>query len=195
MNSFVLYFVCMPILSACVTLLFLGIGLQFPKRTVDIQNVSWLLVAIVGPILEEGTFRLALVRNKAFMVISLTLLSFIILSCFCFNQQIYNTDHLLTRIAIALISGVALFSVFGKLMLKCKFKTYFWAWSVLFGCFHLMNFQWNDILPMGYVYIALYVGTKIIDGVVLGYARMRNSIGTSMAFHMLHNLISCFPLI
>lgn len=193
LSSFWLYIVAvmgLTILAAAVVYI---LGEAFPtlmqKKIVDHGNTPKWIVALLAPLLEEGAFRLSLNRKKVNIAISLTLISFLLVSSFCFSQKIYCTDHLLIRIGIAIVAGFCLFLLLGRFMMNCHFKPYFWFWGVFFGCIHLMNVSYAGLLPLDYISLALYTVTHVIMGLVLGYVRLKNSFATSTLFHILTNLI------
>ena len=193
LSSFWLYLVAVMGLMILAAVVVYILGEAFPtlmqKKIVDHGDTPKWIVALLAPLLEEGAFRLTLYRKKVNIAISLTLISFLLVSSFCFSQKIYCEDHLLIRIGIALVAGVCLFLLLGKFMMNCRFKPYFWFWGVFFGCIHLMNANYAGMLPLDYISLALYTVTHVIMGLVLGYVRLKNSFATSTLFHVLTNLI------
>lgn len=193
LSSFWLYLVVVMGLTILAAAVVYVLGEAFPtlmqKKIVDHGDTPKWIVALLGPFLEEGAFRLSLNRKKVNIAISLTLISFLLISSFCFSQTIYCADHLLVRIGIALAAGISLYFLLGRFMMNCRFKPYFWFWGVFFGCLHLMNVNYAGLLMLDYISLALYSATHVVMGLVLGYVRMRNSFATSTLFHVLTNLI------
>ena len=193
LSSFWLYLVAVMGLTILAAAVVYVLGEAFPalmqKKIVDHGDTPKWIVALLAPLLEEGAFRLSLNRKKVNIVISLTLISFLLVSSFCFSQKIYCADHLLIRIGIALAAGISLYLLVGRFMMNCRYKPYFWFWGVLFGCLHLMNVNYAGLLPLDYISLALYTVTHVIMGLVLGYVRLKNSFATSTLFHVLTNLI------
>ena len=193
LSSFWLYLVAVMGLTILAAAVVYCLGEAFPtlmqKKIVNHGDTPKWIIALLAPFLEEGAFRLSLNRKRVNIAISLTLISFLLVSSFCFSRSIYCTDHLLIRIGIALAAGVCLFLLLGRFIQSCRFKPYFWFWGIFFGCVHLMNINYSNLLPLDYLSLALYTVTHVIMGLVLGYVRMKNSFATSTLFHVLTNLI------
>lgn len=117
------------------------------------------------------------------------MISFLLVSSFCFSHKIYCADHLFIRLGIGLATSISLYLFLGRLMMSCRFKSYFWFWGVFFGRVHLMNVNYAGLLPLDYISLALYTVTYVMMGLVLGYVRLKNSFATSTLLHVLTNLI------
>lgn len=183
------FFVTLGVAIGCTLL-----GKAFPElmrpMVVGRADAPAWIVAFLGPIIEESSFRLALNRKKVYLAIALSTLTFMLVSSFCFSHSIYTTDHLPVRIGIAVVVGLALTFLLGKFLTTCKFKPYFWFWALLFGSLHLMNANYSGMLPLDFISLILYTATRILMGLVLGFIRMKNSFATSTALHILNNLIT-----
>ena len=194
LSSFWLYLVAVFFFTLLMGILVSVLGKTFPTlmrpKIVGHSDYPVWIVALLGPILEEGAFRLSLNRKKITIVLSLILISFLLASSFCFSRAIYSLDHLFVRIGIAVVVGSGLFLLLGKYMISCRFKPYFWFWGLFFGCVHLMNVNYASFLPLDYISLLLYTVTHIIMGLVLGYIRMKNSFAVSTSLHILNNLIT-----
>lgn len=163
---------------------------QMSSKVIGHSDAPIWIVAFLGPVLEEGEFRLALNRKKVYLAIALIFLTFDLVSSFGFSHRIYTSDHLLIRIGISVVVGSLLTFLLSNFLLRCSFKPYFWFWAIFFGCLHLMNVKYNDLLPLDFITMILYTGTRIVMGLALGYIRMKNSFATSTILHILNNLVT-----
>ncbi len=151
--------------------------------------MPWWVMVLLGPLIEELTFRLPLVRRKAFIAAALFLVSFNLISRFAFSHQFYTTDFLLERAGVSLAAGAVLFFALNKWMSRCSYRGYFYFWAVLFGSAHLFRIDFGTFLPLDYFIVLLYVAKQTVMGLLLGYMRNRNGIASSILFHILNNAI------
>jgi len=148
---------------------------------------EWIAI-ILGPILEECSFRLSLKRKAAYLAICLCTISFLLISSF-FYHHIYTLDKLFIRIILALIVGTALFVILRKPMLRCRFSNIFYISASIFAIIHIGNANIWELLPLDYIVIILYVIKQFIMGLLLGYIRMKNGFAVSTVVHILNNAV------
>jgi len=195
-KSFLRSLCCAAVVSVSVILAVLLVGILlficFPshinsKLISDISIIPCWIVIFLGPIVEELLFRLSLVRKKVFLVCSLTLLCFTLVSKFAFTGQFYSIDHIWLRVGIAILAGTVLFLVGSKWLTKCDYRIYFYGWAFLFGTAHLSRIDFGTLLPLDFITIILYVAKQSIMGLLWGYVRMKNGIVSSILLHILNN--------
>jgi len=188
------------ILIAVGSLLFvLGVkvflGLCFPKLIAGMSDnihpheYVWWVPGLLGPLLEECTFRLPLHRRKTLLFVGLSLLAFEIISKVTYTHLIYTTDHLLLRLGLGLAAGALLTLLLCKPILRCHYGTFFYLSAITFGLVHSTNGHFSEFLPLDYVVMLAYLIKQTLMGVILGYARLRHGLPASVALHMLNNLI------
>lgn len=189
---------CAAVVSVSVVLAVLIIGILlfacFPdhinsKLISDVSIYPWWIVIFLGPIVEELLCRLSLVRKKVFLVCSLILLCFNLVSRFAYTGQSYSIDHIWARIGIAIPAGAILFLVSNKWLTRCNYRIYFYGWALIFGTAHLSRIDFGTLLPLDYITIILYVAKQSIMGLLWGYVRMKNGIVSSMLLHILNNAL------
>lgn len=153
------------------------------------------IVCLLGPFLEECTFRLALRRNKARMAVCFALLPFMVVSKYFFAQDIYTVEFLLPRIGIGLLMGVLLLATLSKPMSKCRFSTVFYISALLFGLVHVGNVSTLELLPFDYLVVIVYVFKQFVMGLLLGYIRIKNGFVVGVFIHAMNNSLYLLSLL
>ena len=163
---------------------------QVTETVISKPELPWWVMVLLGPLIEELTFRLSLVRRKAFIAATLFLACFNLVSRLAFSHQFYSTDFLLERAGVSLTAGAVLFLALHKWMSRCSYRGYFYFWALLFGSAHLFRIDFETFLPLDYFIVLLYVAKQTVMGLLLGYVRNRNGIASSILLHILNNAIS-----
>ena len=194
LGTLVLYALFTVGLIAALAAIYICMRELFPDLTSKELPIShhpyhWAIVSLLGPFLEECAFRLPLRRYKAFLFIGLVVFSYFIISHLTFSHQNYSTDHLAIRIILAILGGALLYVLLHKPFARCRFGGVFYVSAVAFGCIHIVNAHFSELLPLDYVFLLLYLGKQIFTGVLLGYARLRHGFPAGFLLHALNNAL------
>ena len=153
------------------------------------KNNFWLqilIVVIIGPIIEEFTFRGGLIFSKENFLITITGLFYFTI------RNIFSLD-VIASIAISLIVGLIIYGVQKKL--DIKFLSYIWTENrklifylllIVFSLLHLNNYEINEIEQLSYLSVLLL--PHFFGGIVYSYVRLKSGIMLAIIFHSLHNL-------
>lgn len=147
------------------------------------------IVALIGPVIEELWFRLALVRKEKYLLVFFFFLSLRLLSDHFFAHEFWTLEYLLPRLAYSTTLACALFIAFSKILMNCKYGPYFYISAILFGLAHYTRINFDTITLGNIVLIILYFGKQTLTGLILGYIRMKNGFNANTAVHMLNNLL------
>lgn len=153
---------------------------------------SLILVAIVGPFIEELLFRFYLSKLSGNLVM-LPINIIIILGALVY----FNNLKLVVSLVILLVSAslFLLLKVNNSNLIRIKFyrwfvknfKIFFYLSAIAFGCSHLNNFSFSKHL---FVIPIILVFSQISGGLLLGYVRLQYGIRYSFLIHGLYNLIA-----
>lgn len=151
-----------------------------------------LIVALIGPMVEETLFRLWLVLNKTNLFISSTLIFWYVINRInhysIFSGKI--NERFFYNVVIALVIAATLFfvSTFFNLknIFKNNFRWFYWGSSILFGLIHILNFS-----PINYSIIWFYpffILPQLFLGFILGFLRIKSGFYWALLLHCLVNL-------
>ncbi len=166
-------------------------GLAAPSSHPDVKG-PWWIVALLGPIYEECTFRLWLKRYKFYIAIGLMLFTYMILSVFIMPTRpgtLYATHQLPLRIIISIVAGLLLYIPLNKPISNCRFSVIFYAPAIVFGLMHLINIHPTEMHLLDYVSVTLYAAHKVVSGLAYGYIRIKEGFGVNTGIHIANNLV------
>lgn len=176
-----------------VALLFKTMGLILPISKTKPEMLflrygqyTFLIVAILGPMLEETVFRLSLVLRKCYINISLIPVGFIL----CYKTFPHYKIFILVIITFVVI--LSLFNYFVKkeqiVRFGTKYKLYIvWGSIVCFTLVHLTNFEINN-----YAYLPLYCFFLLpifVLAIFTSYLRLKIGFIFAILLHSLNNMI------
>lgn len=151
----------------------------------------FILVGLIGPLLEECMFRLSLVTKPRNFSISGTII-FLYLYSFYTGIELDSFDFWGQRLLLASVIFSLIYSF------CCKYRTYldkFWEkykiilivfMSFLFALFHLMNYDWKSLSFLSSLVIVL---PYFISGLIYSYVRLNYNFRLVIFIHMLFNSI------
>jgi hypothetical protein len=146
-----------------------------------------IMIVILGPVLEELTFRLILKPSKLNLSIGLS----IIISYICRIVNMVSIENFYALILILLPCFIILFYSSKLLHKKFKqfilrnFKTLFYTSGILFALVHIRNF----VIAKVWFVAPLIVLPQFIGGLMFGYVRLKYEIIFSIIFHAFENLV------
>ena len=145
--------------------------------------------AIIGPIIEELGFRLALVPKKWYFVISSWIVSGYYVMLFYQNKSTIAAAAVLLVLMLltALMVGMPQqWNYRFQLLYSLHYPYLFYGLALLFAIVHLMNYtlSWQVVLLS-----PVLVLPQFILGTVLGYLRMRQGMAWAIALHITYNSI------
>lgn len=155
-----------------------------------------LIVALLGPILEEAIFRLWLSFKRMHIFLSLMAISFVVLTKLD-HSMLYSTKTdkaFLVRMASVLPISCCLYLLFNLPFFRKKIDSYFkflyWGSCVAFGLMHMSNFTpLKSTLLWAYPLLVL---PQLTLGFILGYLRIKNGFFWALLVHCLVNLPGAF---
>jgi len=165
--------------------------IQFPPRIAVPQGLYYiLLVAIIGPIIEELIFRLPLIFNRASILIAIVLPVFLLNKSNLFHASIYSIITIVIGVFLLYSKFFKIFNFLENLW-KNHYPIVFYFFVLLFGIIHIANFK--NITPIQYLITPLIVAPQIIAGFFFSYVRVRYKKGLilSTLMHIYMNSISC----
>lgn len=171
-----------------VASVFILAGVEVPATTADKSVLPLWFLMIIPPIIEELGFRLPLKRDRPNLYLSVAIIAFIF-SKVIFAGGLYS-EHLFCRITFAVIASVAINAIFGKWLLKVRFRDFFYAVSILFAILHLVNYSHQTLVVSQWLYIACYACAKIPGSLLYGYARITHGVLFCIVIHIVSNLPS-----
>ncbi|WP_425423151.1 CPBP family glutamic-type intramembrane protease [Spirosoma panaciterrae] len=141
-------------------------------------------MTIKGPIVEELSFRLLLRPTRINLLVS-SIFSFLL-----FTELVFGYGTLINyfiRVVTAIIFSLCVLHYQSTIIyyLSHHKKNSLIVSSVLFGFTHILNF-YPIQLSILFIY-PIYVLPQICMGFILGAIRLRNSIASSIALHILIN--------
>ena len=184
---FVLDLLVMLILAG-IALLVVSLGAEMPRHALDglkITGTLWLLIVMVGPVVEEAAFRGWLSGTpRAFGLYG---------SIIAVGAGLMLAPRLswfaTIGLGAALIAGLAgsllwLRSDRPRPAYQRLFPYLYWISCLAFGLVHLAN------LTIGQNRLAvLWVAPQLMLGTILGYARVKLGMWSNIILHMLHNSV------
>jgi hypothetical protein len=158
-----------------------------------------LAILLIGPLVEELTFRLPLIYSKLNICIFLSLLFSIIFKCFYqldFPQTFPGSKTILGGLIIFPFLYLIFFSSqkvsnFVQLFYKKWNVFIFYVFVFAFAIFHLTNFKSLTIASLP---LAFFTATtdKLVGGFTLSFLRIKYGIIYSIIFHCLHNFCGLY---
>lgn len=176
------------LILAGIALLVVSLGAEMPHHALDglkITGTLWLLIVLIGPVVEEAAFRGWLSGTpRAFGLYG----SLITVAGGLMLVPRLNWSATIA-LGAALIAGLA-----GSLLwlrgdrashgYQRLFPYLYWISCLAFGLVHLTN------LTIGQNRLAvLWVAPQLVLGTILGYARVKLGMWSNILLHMLHNSI------
>lgn len=175
----ILYFVISPIFAVATFALFDTLG--FERNLPELRDRAAFSL-IYSAIIEELAFRLPIKYSK----------TAILLSSFAF--AIICTPYLMpTRVFlfdIFLIIGLSLIFIFIESFIHNYFSLSFtfYFYTVLFSVLHLLNISYTSLTYCVILFEILYCISKMFDGMILGYIRLKSNIIISILLHIAFNI-------
>ena len=154
---------------------------------------TFLVVVLLGPVIEESIFRLPLRFKPINLAIATTVLSWVFIGSL--NAIYGNKECIVFQILCVLIAmpiGVLTLYIGKKYSEKLKifwtnnFRFIFYASFVLFGLFHAANF---DITSKNIIYLPIIILPWFIAGHINGFIRVKYGFIIGILYHVLNNLV------
>lgn len=153
--------------------------------------LAFLLVAVVGPVVEEFFFRLPLRFTKAR---AFTAFLGICLFCLPLALEVLGTSSLINIVLVTLLMLLTIAFLLSdtwserlRQVWQRHFGVVFYTFSLLFALMHLANFENLDV-PLALM--PLLVVPQFIGGLFWGYIRLRYSLTWAILGHGLFNAIA-----
>ncbi len=172
-----------------------SIYLQVRESMINLKHsfgpYSIIIVAFLGPLLEEVVFRLPLNGTRFGFAAAISVILFRILGNSFTNYNIHNA-----LVNINTIISIAVFFIinsrFPLKWLTClrgkHFKFFFYATSIIFGLVHILNIK---NINMNFIYFyPFFIVPQLIIGLFAGNIRMRKGFIWGFFLHSSINLTS-----
>lgn len=192
----IFFFTLIPALFAAQFVIFF-IGPEMEKSTTEFYiSSTWekfLLLVLIGPLLEEMNFRLPLRFSAETFAIAITVLSYDIISGVVFNVSMYTTGQFFwSRVFFALGIGMMFYRIICwstveermRAVWSRNFKWIFIGITLWFAWMHVFNFKLNSDNLLSIPIITL---PQLILGLSAGYIRMRYGFFYSFLLHGIYN--------
>ncbi|WP_158960674.1 CPBP family glutamic-type intramembrane protease [Myroides fluvii] len=157
-----------------------------------IQKTGWyrfVLIVLIGPLLEESMFRLALVFKPVYISISCAIL-YLYLYSFYMGVQLDSFDFLVTRVLTASLLFLLVYSVclryteFLSSLWRKRSTSMVLMLSFLFGFFHLVNYE---VQRLSFLSIMVIVIPYFISGLIYSHIRLQHNFRLAVLTHFLFN--------
>jgi len=185
-------------LFATAPLIGLGFWLISDKEFIGDQDIGkielFIAAVLIAPILEELAFRLAIVKYRPFALV----FGGIVFGLFMALPVLSPGIPLGVKAAILVVGGAiaatlialgASSSERAREFWERNFSGFFYGAVLIFGLFHLTNYEFGDLAPWEYLAFPLLVTPQIAVGFLLGYTRIRLGILWAMGQHGFYNLL------
>ncbi len=190
-KSLILFYILMEGLFIIVMVPFALAGIA-PENSLSNLKESGLpfwFIAFIAPALEELAFRLPLKRSRFIFMISFSVICWYISKYLpIFAGQTYSGQHLCLRLSVSIAAGFILGYLLTKPLQKVRFGVVFYVFAFLFGFLHISNYAGQITSFAVAIYVLIYLLNKVAFGMFAGYIRVRYTIFTSIAIHILNNL-------
>ena len=159
--------------------------------------IGFLLIVVIGPLLEELAFRLFLTTKRFYFFFGLNFFIYYIWqfigSFFNYkNTFLYSSNGLLaTTIAIFTLTGICSFIVSSKWLestINRYFKWFVYSTGIIFGLIHITNYQQYFYL------IPLLVLPQISVSFIFAFVRTKLNFWWGFICHSLYNFALGLPL-
>ncbi|MCC9043054.1 CPBP family glutamic-type intramembrane protease [Myroides sp. M-43] len=153
-----------------------------------------LLVTVIGPFLEELTFRLGLRYKPSYLLISFVFIALYILASMSKISEslVVSLAILFTVIFLILVYFVSQKGEKSQMFYVTYYPYIFYGVAIVFGYVHIANFE--DITARILWLSPLIVLPQILLGLGMGYVRVRLGFWYGVLFHILHNSVITFFL-
>lgn len=188
--DFKLFFIW-GVLAAIMSLLFKDFSKVISSQ-IDLNHsliLTFMLMVILMPFLEEIAFRLSLKINRINIAISLGVqtLFFLMLLDLIDWQFLYN-------ILFIIFTTIFIFFLIGDK--TCNFLkkhlNYFVYYNILlFGLMHAFNYNYASFHQ--YFYIPFLISFQTVLGAYFSYVRLKHGFFFNLSCHIIHNLILTLP--
>jgi membrane protease YdiL (CAAX protease family) len=165
------------------------------------ESTILLYITIVGPIVEEISFR-GWLTDKKYLALLCCFAFSVLITEIILDDLIRLTINRWFRITLDCLTGVSISSLLYRfwdrfiLLLKSKFR-----YAVMFSCFtfaviHILNYEIQQISLLSFLALLLIILPIYLMGFVLTYVRLKNGLMWSIGLHILNNsLILTFPML
>ncbi len=189
-------------MTASITIAILLSLLYEPKNITDSNMAErftpfiYLMVGgIVLPAFEEVTFRLSLRYKTIYASLSLTTITYYIIT-----KAVYRTnlslidDSFINRVNIAVIIGIISYGILNRSSIKNKmqlfwnenFKFIYYLSCFLFAWLHIFNFELN---ALNILLLPIITLPQLFSATIAGYTRVNFGFQYPLFVHMLTNTI------
>lgn len=201
---------------ACIVLLALLMGListvhdpvNLSKSNMH-ERFSPLLLLLVGgfilPTVEEVCFRLSLRFKPIYLSLTLTVITYYILTKGVYGTSISMVDEsFMLRIGTSLFVGLFCFPLLKvrsvrtnlEKFLKANFRWFYYSTCLIFAWIHIFNYE---LSVANLLLLPLITSPQLLSSIIYGYARVAFGFQYPLLFHVTNNLIglsiSLLPLI
>lgn len=149
----------------------------------------FLLVLVLGPIVEELAVRAFMSGKRAMISVSLGGMFLVFLRTTDIISSVYKGPLELTA---SLLVGLLSFVLLERIKFTFQdnhFRIVFYLMNAFFVGMHLGNYDLSNIHLINYFFLPLLVFPQTILTIALSYVRLRNGLLWSIGLHMLNNLL------
>lgn len=159
------------------------------SRELDLNHYQIFKISLLLPVIEELIFRLPLKISRINLVVSLTIIVFLIVNKINTYASVL-ISILLFGFMLLMLKRESKFMNMADIFYSKYFYQIFYFQALLFGFLHLMNY--NLDIRLFYLF-PIFVINYILTGCYLGYVRVRYNYGIYLciATHIAINSIYC----
>ncbi len=193
-SRFVVYFVIGILLVLFTKALLNMFGVHAINSAYDKENLNtqfFIFMVLIAPVTEELALRLFLIPKKINVIISLSVLFFLISNMVL---NLFSQPNIIYRLVLAVLCIGASFVTWKRFVefIDSNYNRFFHFSALLFGFVHLFNYDSvNDI----WYYAPLIVLPHIVFGYFAGFIRLKMGFKYSVAFHIFNNSIVALMLL
>lgn len=149
---------------------------------------NFLIVALLGPLLEETGFRLSMKFSKLNLFLTGSVLSYFLVNVLLGVKNYDFSKDILFRIAIALSSGALLLLLANWqegwfcAVWETRFRLIYYLFTGVFMLAHASNFKAID-----WYLIPVVTLPQLMGAIIYGYVRMNYGFKYGLTLHALHN--------
>lgn len=169
--------------------LFADIGRTSQLYKVDHGIKFFLMVLVLGPIMEELAVRAFMNRGRAMISVSIGGMCLIFLRSTDIISSFYKWP---LELMVSLLIGLLSFVLLEKIKFTFQdnhFRIVFYLMNAFFVVMHFGNYDLSNIHLINYFFLPLVVLPQTILTIALSYVRLRNGLLWSIGLHMLNNLL------
>jgi Type II CAAX prenyl endopeptidase Rce1-like len=155
----------------------------------------FLWIVIVGPVVEELTFRSFMDTRRITVSLSMGLLFFVFLRIL--NLVVFNIDWYIELLSGFFLAVFLFFTLPNKLFayVSDNFRLFFFGMNVFFVSLHISNYDINSFSYLNYLFLPIILLPQTILSICCSYIRIKNGLTWSILLHTLNNSLPWLAMV